>query len=72
MRTRTRAGGTFSSDRNLLLGREDSTQPRPFPGALDELSIYARALSPAEVQGIARAGGAGKSATASATFQVDP
>lgn len=70
--TRTRAGGTFSSDRNLLLGREDSTQPRPFPGALDELSIYARALSPAEVQGIARAGGAGKSATASATFQVDP
>src|SRR5262249_43218238 len=41
-------------------GREDSFLPRPFNGLIDEVSILSRALSAAEVQGIFKAGSAGK------------
>ncbi len=70
--TRTKPGGTFASPKDLLIGREDSTAPRPFHGSIDEVAIFARALTPAEVQNVFAAGGAGKQATASAAFDIGP
>ncbi|MFH1722987.1 MAG: LamG-like jellyroll fold domain-containing protein [Elusimicrobiota bacterium] len=40
----------------------DTSSYGPFAGLLDEVSVYARALSQAEIQAIASAGGAGKCA----------
>src|SRR5260370_32279240 len=45
---------------NVFSGREDSNLARPFNGLIDEVEIYGRALSAAEIQGIVTAGGAGK------------
>lgn len=53
------AGSIISSTRNILIGREDSTQPRPFTGGMDEIQIHGRALSAAEIQAIYNAGSNG-------------
>lgn len=49
----TPATGTItSSTRNIFIGREDSTQPRHFPGGIDEVQIHSRALTAAEIQAL--------------------
>ena len=53
-------GQIQSTSRNVLIGREDSSLPRPFDGLIDEASLYSRALTAAEIQGIFNAGSAGK------------
>src|SRR5262249_10932467 len=49
-----------ATSRNVLIGREDSSSPRPFNGLIDEVSVYSRALSASEITAIFNAGGAGK------------
>ena len=52
---------------DLFIGRFDSSsQFFVFSGTLDEIALYSRALSPAEIQGIANAGSGGKCLRASA------
>ncbi len=48
-----------TSEKNVLIGGEDSFRPRRFPGLIDEVQIYGRALSAAEVTQLAtgQAGG---------------
>ncbi len=53
-------GAIVSTNRNVLIGREDSNLPRAFNGAIDEVGIYGRALTAAEIQTIATAGAEGK------------
>jgi uncharacterized repeat protein (TIGR01451 family) len=57
------ASNIFATDRNVLIGREDSTSPRPFSGLIDEVEIFNRALSATEIQAIFNAGSAGKCKT---------
>lgn len=49
---RFRPGGITVSDKNVLLGREDSGAGRHFSGAIDEVQIYNRALTASEVRGL--------------------
>ena len=53
-------GNIFTTDRNVLIGREDSFLNRPFNGLIDEVGIYNRALSAGEIHAIFAAGSAGK------------
>jgi hypothetical protein len=53
-------GDNLGTTRNVSIGREESYLPRYFNGLIDELAIYNRALSPAEIQAIHNAGSAGK------------
>jgi len=53
-------GAIYATARNVFIGREDSFSPRPFNGLIDEVAVYNRALSAAEIQGIFNAGAAGK------------
>jgi hypothetical protein len=53
-------GAILATSRNVLIGREDSFLPRAFTGAIDEVGIYNRSLSAAEIQSIFGAGGNGK------------
>lgn len=46
-------GDIFSSDREVLVGREDSIKARQFTGLIDEPSIYSRALTGGEIAGLA-------------------
>jgi hypothetical protein len=57
---RVRGGGINVSDQNVLIGKEDSPLPRFFKGAIDEVEIYNRPLSAAEIQDIFNAWSAGK------------
>ena len=57
---RTMLGGIFASDKNVVIGRQGPVAPRPFPGLIDEVGIFNRALSDAEIQAIYDAGSAGK------------
>jgi concanavalin A-like lectin/glucanase superfamily protein/thrombospondin type 3 repeat protein len=50
----------FATDHNVLIGREDSYVIRPFSGLIDEVEIFSRALSPAEINAIYLADGSGK------------
>jgi hypothetical protein len=50
--SRLRPGGTDTSDSAVLIGREDTDVPRPFPGAIDEAQIYAMALSETDVRAL--------------------
>ena len=43
------SGGIFTSNKNVLIGREDSVKPRYFPGLIDEVRIYHRTLSESEI-----------------------
>ena len=61
--SRTKLGGIFASNQIVLIGREESHLPRPFPGLIDEVEIFDRALSPSEIQSIYDAGSAGKCKT---------
>jgi hypothetical protein len=56
----TSAGNNLATDRNISIGREESFIPRYFSGLIDEVEIFTRALSAAEIQGIYNAGAAGK------------
>ena len=58
--SRVRLGGTFVSNKNVLIGREDSSNTRHFPGRIDEVEIFDRVLSGSEIQAIFDAGSAGK------------
>jgi hypothetical protein len=49
-----------TSSQNLGIGKEDPFLDRSFAGLMDEISIYNRALSAAEIQSIVTAGAAGK------------
>jgi hypothetical protein len=53
-------GPITATTRNVLVGREDSFLPRPFNGLIDEISIYSRALTAAEIRSIYSAGSHGK------------
>jgi outer membrane protein assembly factor BamB len=53
-------GNIVATDRNVLIGREDSSSPRPFSGLIDEVEIFNRALGATEIQSIYNAGSAGK------------
>src|SRR5262249_40236236 len=44
--------GLCTSEKNVLIGGEDSFLPRRFPGLIDEVQIFDRALSAAEIQTI--------------------
>jgi len=57
--SRVRPGGIFPSKKRVLIGREDSFKPRSFPGLIDEVEIYNRALIAAEIEAIYDAGIAG-------------
>ena len=57
---RMRSGGIRTSDVNVLIGREDSTSPRPFPGVIDEVEIFNRVLTEEEIHAIFFADSAGK------------
>ena len=58
--SQTASGNLFATNRNVLIGREDSFIGRAFDGLVDEASIFSRALSAAEIQAIVTAGAAGK------------
>jgi hypothetical protein len=49
----------FAGTANLLVGRDDGAS-HFFPGLIDELAVYNRALTAAEIRGIYNAGAAGK------------
>jgi hypothetical protein len=53
-------GAITATSRNVFIAREDSYLPRPFNGLIDEVAIFSRALSAAEIQAIYNAGAAGK------------
>lgn len=53
-------GPLFATSAAVLVGREASGIPRPFTGQLDEVTIYDRALTSAELQSIVNAGAGGK------------
>jgi hypothetical protein len=55
-------GNNVATDRNVAIGREESYLSRYFNGLIDELSVYSRTLSAAEIQAIHTAGSAGKCA----------
>jgi len=42
-------GGIFNGTARALIGKEDSNLPRQFLGAMDEVMIYNRALTPQEI-----------------------
>ncbi len=52
--SRTRAGGIFTSDHNILIGREASALTRNFNGLIDEVAIFDRALALSEIQTISQ------------------
>jgi Concanavalin A-like lectin/glucanases superfamily len=52
---RTWRNGIFESDSNFLIGRENSSKPRPFTGLIDEADIFDRALSGSEILAISLA-----------------
>jgi sugar lactone lactonase YvrE len=57
----TTGGGISASDVNVMIGREnDNTFPRYFPGLIDEVEIYNRALSAGEISDIYNAGANGQ------------
>src|SRR4029078_9953846 len=56
----TSAGAIFGTDRNVLIGSEDSYIGRRFDGLIDELEIFNRALTAAEIQAIFSVGAAGQ------------
>ncbi|MFL5492832.1 MAG: LamG-like jellyroll fold domain-containing protein [Gemmatimonadales bacterium] len=57
----TQPGSIITSDANVVIGGEAiSATFRPFPGLIDELAIYDRALSAEEIAAIASAQAAGK------------
>jgi len=47
-----RPGGITESSLPVLVGREGSASPRPFRGLIDEVRIFNRTLSDAEIQGL--------------------
>lgn len=53
-------GDNLANDHEVSIGREESYLNRYFTGLIDELAIYNRALSSAEIQAIYNAGSAGK------------
>jgi len=61
--SRVRPNGIFPSVSRAYFGREDSSELRYFRGLVDELSVYSRALSQAEIQAIVNAGTGGKCQT---------
>ncbi|MBI3210934.1 MAG: LamG domain-containing protein, partial [Candidatus Solibacter usitatus] len=61
------AGSIISSSRNVLIGREDSSLPRAFNGAIDEVQMLNRALTAAEIQAIYNAGANGVCKTGGST-----
>ena len=57
----SRPGALLTSDANVVIGGEAvGATFRPFPGLIDELTIYSRALSAQEVAGVASTGIGGK------------
>lgn len=58
--TATRGNGPTQSNVNFLIGREDSTKPRPFAGIIDEVQVFNRVLSPSEIHTIYLAGTGGQ------------
>ncbi|MBI3969034.1 MAG: hypothetical protein HY329_25625, partial [Chloroflexi bacterium] len=57
--TTATGGPLWPTDKNVLIGREDSFLPRPFNGLIDEVAIYSRALSASELRSIVAAGASG-------------
>jgi hypothetical protein len=57
--------GTTLSQTNaeVCIGRECTSNPRPFNGLIDEVEVFDRALSAGEIAAIYNAGGAGKCRT---------
>ncbi|MGH7961349.1 MAG: LamG-like jellyroll fold domain-containing protein [Candidatus Binatia bacterium] len=55
--------GLCTSDKNVFIGGEDSGATRRFPGLIDEVEIFNRALSAQEIADIFNAGSAGKCRT---------
>jgi hypothetical protein len=62
--SRTRPNGIFPTASLAYIGRQDSPLERLFNGLIDEMAIYSRALSAAEIQAIFNAGTAGKCVSA--------
>ncbi|MFO0759467.1 MAG: LamG-like jellyroll fold domain-containing protein [Byssovorax sp.] len=53
---RNRAGGITISNLNVVIGKEDSILPRYYKGLIDEVQVYGRALTVAEIAAIYHAG----------------
>jgi hypothetical protein len=70
--SRVRPGGIFPTTSIAYFGREDSSELRFFSGIVDELSVYSRALSQAEIQLVFNAGASGKCQAAPLTGRFSP
>ena len=64
------SGAIVATNHNVFIGREDSGQPRPFDGLLDEVQIFGRALTASEIQAIFNAGSAGQCKTGTVATPV--
>jgi hypothetical protein len=64
--------GSLSNSAVMVIGEHSAGLNTYFDGVIDELSLYGRALSAAEIQGIYNAGTAGKCAPAPPTNCVPP
>jgi hypothetical protein len=62
--------GSLSNSAVMVIGEHSAGLNTYFDGVIDELSLYGRALSAAEIQSIFSAGSAGKCAVATAPFIV--
>ncbi|MDA2913826.1 LamG domain-containing protein [Acidobacteriia bacterium AH_259_A11_L15] len=69
--SRVRSGGIFTSDVNVLIGREAGA-PRPFPGFIDEVEIFNRVLEASEIRDIFNAGSAGKCKILTVDIDIKP
>ena len=49
-------GAILTSSHNVHIGHEDSTEPRPFNGLIDEVQVFGRALTGTEIQATYAAG----------------
>ncbi len=65
-------GASFQFTTPAAIGAQGDTFGSSFLGLIDELSIYNRALAPAEVQALYNAGGAGKCPGAASPFITVP
>ncbi len=69
----TSQSGSLANNEPILIGEQDTPGYRtPFKGVIDELSLYGRALTPAEIVSIFAARGAGKTPSSPTIMSVTP
>jgi hypothetical protein len=66
------AGPLTGANPSLCIGNAPGSAAFPFDGLIDEMSLYSRALSAAEIQAIYQAGSAGKCTGGAPTITLQP